>query len=1507
MPLQELTPEQKALVIAHGGNPDDYKFNPELLPQTQTSKPSIGSSLLAQAKEHGAALGVGGVAGLAAATALAPFTEGLSLGAIPTILGGTVAGVGGSMATQAAQDALLGQEKTQQLQAEAEVGREAHPYITSAADIAAGALAGGGSLSPKTLFRSGIGLKNLVTGAERETPEIIAAAKAAKELTPSQALTSVGTQAALQPAIQTGISLAQGQGIPSVGELAKSSIGGALFSGQGKFGEWMHGKINGEPAPEVGEKTNYEAPDNKIPETITDAGLNTKTEPDKDWDITKLGANKPAITADDIVNKIIENKAQTAQSVQRIFPNLNLGRDEAIQLLNQANSKRGAEPLAEKPEDEMLSLRRNVPPVEEMAPIYQNPVTGEKTSAGHYPFGGDEENPIPLHRPANTEQVWQQVKDKIAQQEAVTGTKVSDEDARRMFEEMHKAVQGQEQPTLTHDIKNPVELQAALKDGISVREAIQHLAALPEHPASPLMRSWLKTADQKGLDVRIKLTNEDRPYYHPRSDTIFLSKNVLHDSRYLVEEMAHALTIKKIPVEIFEASGKDLLDKMHDYIRNGSDNDLKELFNCYIDASHELGMHGTLFHEGGVAGNPDVVEKAFGNKGKNPNIGYAMGDVGEFIAHIFRNTEFQKFLNTVPSGKVTLLKRIMSAIKSILGMDVKTGYMLERALGHAQNLVGKERPETTSNTDKEFYGRKNLDDKEIPQSKFMGKVGRAFASAIDAARKVSPVIADAHQRFLNTAQALQGKWTNKIVAVGKELSKAEDRDLNNKLIKESVIRKSVRDELNPKQQKAYDVWKELKDETYQHQLKIDEPIITAGGVARSAKSDPNYYAGSVKQDVLDVLKTNTDRAAVNRLHKEMTYWNTKVLKLDPAYSEVVWKRLLDKLQGNLSSHDKSSKTDFNASRIEQGEPLPPSFREESFLKNTKRYFGKKAVDAAHYEHVESNHEVLGLLREKRDAWLRDVKQDPNGGLANNTAIKNLIDTTKSEHGNIAERTEKGISALVSALFIASPTIETHKILSNMVKAISFTDNPYQAARVMAHAITGVKSGYTHAVENGVVKLTARSVGDMFDGSLSGADRMSALAQGVRNISTLGELTTKLSAGLNQAAFECIVPSKIARANAGDKTAQAFVKRIDPDYKIGKSYTKEEANVLASRMASYAHGTGDARNLPHWMMNDSEVSGFMKLAHWSVAQTNNFMHDVYTPARNGNYVPLITSIFGATIGGYIIKEVREELAGKKSQIPSLEEIAGSSKGLAGNKSLVAYNAIAAMQYAGFGGLLSQVAKYPFDFVYKNSPQGATFPLDEVATELADTLKNVSSAIANDPNINWVDLAQEVTRHTLQSNIQLARIAINQGINSGLITGYPAEKKQLADKMGELRRFQEVEGLPYNEIEQGSNPFMNIEQKKFKSTQDIQAAAQQVPELIHNIMTTYASNPEVMRQKLQALKQNSYATFPSMEKMPMAFMKYIGYLQRTQGTEEANRQLQDYMKHKMTNEVKASLVP
>lgn len=807
----------------------------------------------------------------------------------------------------------------------------------------------------------------------------------------------------------------------------------------------------------------------------------------------------------------------------------------------------------------------------------------------------------------------------------------------------------------------------------------------------------------------------------------------------------------------------------------------------------------------------------------------------------------------------------------------------------------------------------------LPKDKYMGRAGLITRAVVDKVRDIgtatSRMLANHFQQALDKETELKGKWKNAIVQAGQSLTRFDKERLMAAFNAELTTKSPQHQMLtNQAQRQFYRTARQLLDQSGQHRLAIGEPVtqVVAKGdrnlyLQRNLRQDPTYFPGMANQKVTDIYRQNTDQAAISRLDKEFHDYNTKQLGLSDEASQERIDNYKKALQGSTSKSDISHQDIFNGNRKAMGTPLPPTFREQDPVRNLERYFDRAAIDSAHYEHMEKDHNVLAALGQTKDAWGNKVEGGKVDNLSNNGNVKAALHHWKLEHRSIADNNEHSIASLVSSAFISGPALEVHKIVSNVVKSLALTTNPIQTIRAVTYGMSHILSGYNHAVENGVVKLTARSALGMLNGSYSAAEKMQSLASAIRKVSTIGDLTTKVGAGLVQAMNETIIPSKIERAARGDITAQKFLQRLDPNYSPSRQYSQQEVQQLASRSANYIHGTGDIRSLPAWMLNDSEFSGFFSLAHWSIAQTNNFMKEVYEPATRGDIKPLMIGLFGSVIGGYMIQQLRQDISGKKNPIPSLSEIAASDRGIEGNHGLVAYNLIAAMQYTGFGGLLSQVAKYPFDAAYKNNPQGATFPLDEIASDLASTLHNVQSTIANDPNVNWVDLVKAVTQHTLSNDFQLSRIAINQGIDHGLITGLPAEKKELGDKMNQLRRFDMVEGLPYQDIDESSNPYMNIEQKKFKMEQDIPTAIHELPQLVGNIIQTYHASPDVMMSKLKALKQNDYGTFPSLDTAPLSFFKYLGYLQREEGPEAAQQELRSYMTHKIINESKASIVP
>jgi len=468
-------------------------------------------------------------------------------------------------------------------------------------------------------------------------------------------------------------------------------------------------------------------------------------------------------------------------------------------------------------------------------------------------------------------------------------------------------------------------------------------------------------------------------------------------------------------------------------------------------------------------------------------------------------------------------------------------------------------------------------------------------------------------------------------------------------------------------------------------------------------------------------------------------------------------------------------------------------------------------------------------------------------------------------------------------------------------------NPTEVPGAYLHAITHLSQSYNHALETGYAKKDLTSWRDILDTNSTSLEKLNAFASTISNL-TGRNITNVFTKSFLQGVGEWLVKSKTVLAASGDKTALQFMKRIDPEWNPSKEYVEEDINKAASTFASLIHGAHDPRTLPGWMLKDTAIQPFFSLASWNIAQTNQWMRHVWTPATKGNFTPLIMSTLGAIAGGYVIKQARETLADKKSPIPSLSNIINSSRGIEGNIPNIAYNLMAMGSYVGFAGILSVAGKAVEDMAHKNIPQGATFPLDEVISGPVTRISQFVSAMLNDEHFDYLQGGMKLATDIAKENIQTARIATSWLANTSLASEGEQYSKGLNKKTSELRKFKMVEGLPY-ESQTGivGNPYVDMGEKKFKRTGDLGEAMKELPSLISEAFEKSKGNPEVLRSELQKLKGNSYQTFPSFENTPMAFMRYLTYLNKEMGPQKANEVLQDYIKKNTVNKVKSEMVP
>jgi hypothetical protein len=1543
-----------------------------------TSSQAAGATL-----KHNAGGILGGGAGtLSAGALLAPWLIGPEAG-IPAdllMLGAAgLAGAGGGYVGQKAQQALQSQATNEAQEQAYEEAQRTHPLVSAGTDIAASALASGGSPSLSAPLRA--------LSGERE------------------AIKHVLMGAVANPAINSGIQYATTGEAPSLGDVASQAGAGLLFGGNknplGRIGQGGQRKsilepeqeqtADGTPLPPAEGDTSKTGPyysQNANGYLIDDKAvanqfskLNPKPKAPEDSatstdyyqqdtahrQLMKLPIDqKRAILHDNWMKQQVSQvestqeplakvkegqsttpsmqeefdpasgKPWTGQEIPEALPTTpkveaNVVTEDPARLLNKEAQPNDEGEGSNKPTDTEQGSTAQTEPASDNRTDQTQPASDNRTDAER------EQESQDLQRYNELQDNMQSM---VNSGEYLTPEGYLHPEYHKMWSESVKLTNknssmspkyAEAKQEFGSDAVHPDVHDHILNDPNATTGSVIGLMASREGKFQKLAKVLSKSMDPESAKVPWSTDLQGTSKYETGPDKVTMALMQSAHAPTILHEAIHSMTASKLPREWEGLSGQKLQEAMDKFVKENPYHPISELVRCYNETAHALGSENAKH--------------------------YGMQNLHEFIAEAMSRKEFQDKLNSIKTksyGK-TIWQRVVDAVSKLLGVPINKSSMLERVLHSSaelisqkrgeQNAIQKQEPSSILQHTQKGIGEEGSQRRGMEQSiegkdlaseggathnappitpgqqrnvkqvtgEDFGKMKRVAGSVLDNVRalphKGAKILADAMQSALDKQQLLLGKYKNPSLESAPKggFSKYENGILSQALekMRQTGIKPSG---LAPRLQKWVDQNHKLYDQAGKEAIAAKVPVKNPNGSVRLMRQDPKAWPTMANQRTDDIIRQGTNLKAIAQIKQDYVNYQTQKLGKTPAEAESNFNAFKAAQMGTLAQSGMSSQDHFNAIRRAMGDPLSPSLRENDEVKNMSRYFDRYSTALSHYTEVEKNHKAMAALGAKTDAWGNAIAPDPEGSILGNKYVKTAVNEWKSEPGGMAEQTEGGLSSLFTQMFIQHPGLQAHVLVSNVVGAASCAPNPYVAVRTLGQALTHMKEGWAHAKENGLYKMSAVNTKDMFDNSLTTYQRMAGMSKAIRDISTLGGLTTKANAAFQQAYFEHLVPTLVSRANQGDEHALGMLKHWDASYKQGKSYSPKEVEQLASVAASYIHGTGDIRQMPAWMMQEGEISGFMQLAHWSTAQTNNFMHNFVIPAQRGNYTPLMTAMFGAAAGGYLVKELREALQGKKGQIPSLQEIAAGEGGLEGHPGLLAYNMIAGMQYAGFGGLFSQVAKYPFDMYYKNSMQTATFPLDEVASDFGKTIKDVGTAIANDPQVNWVDLASAVALNLFRNNLKLSSVAINHGINAGLIDGMPAEKKELADKMGQLRRFEMVQGIPYNEVEEGSNPYMNLEQKKFKMTQDLGKAVKMLPELINSIVTKYKDNPDVMMNKLEALKTGSqYTTFPSFEKLPMQAMKYIAYLQREEGPEQAQAALRDYLMHKTTNEIKGSLIP
>lgn len=761
-------------------------------------------------------------------------------------------------------------------------------------------------------------------------------------------------------------------------------------------------------------------------------------------------------------------------------------------------------------------------------------------------------------------------------------------------------------------------------------------------------------------------------------------------------------------------------------------------------------------------------------------------------------------------------------------------------------------------------------------------------------------VASALEHFYPQRDQVYGKGMEPIVSAQKGLRNSDLVKIEGILKNENKDKQDYSHLLNAKQLVEYNAIRQSIKDWQQDRINANQPVMNrVTGKKELPKIDPFFFPNRIDPKIVDVLTSPKKFAERQRLESDFIH-HQQSTGISQQTAQSAWDSLVkayDKGQPDMAR--------FNANREAQLMSLPDSMmRKGRLLEDLSHFFNRVGTDRAFHDQIEAKTDIASALGIERDPWGKRNPKNPNP-IHGDESVGNIM---KQIHGTGFDKSERQLKLLnrIATSMMLGPLTNIHIMGSSIANSTQYA-SPTQTPGAMLHAITHMGEGIQHAYETGYLKKNLRPAYDMLDAGSTALDRMSAIADTIGNLSGR-DVTNKLTKGYLQAFGEYLLKQKAIEANAGKPEAINLMKHADPDWTAGKQYTPNELQKIASNFAGLIHGAHDPRTLPGWMLKDTFIQPFFQLASWNIAQTNQWMRHVWTPATKGDFVPLIMSTFGAVAGGYIIKEAREKLADKKSPIPSLQEMISSSRGVKGNIPIAAYNLIAMSSYVGYAGILSVVGKAIEDMAHKNLPQGAALPLDEIVSNPIGHLTDYFQAAMNDNNFDYIHSGIKLVTDITKSNFQLGRIATSWLANSENILSQEHYSKELNKKTQELRRYKMVEGQPYDEqTAPESNPYLSGETKRFKRTNDIGEAVKILPGLIQKAFERSHGNVDILKQELTKIKQNSYETMPNPDRVPMSFYRYLGYLTRTDGPEEASKRMMDYIMKQQINQVKGSLVP
>lgn len=1430
---------------------------------------------------------LGGIA-LAESTPLAHIFPPYSEIAVPIVMG-IAGGFAGGAAGQKAQDTLQGKAITEKLQQDLAQAHEQHPFVTIATDIAASALASGGKPSTD-IFTAGKGLVSKLGGAALKQAE-------------KESIAKVALAGGINPAIHTGISLAQGQGIPSLKDLGEEAVGGAIFAGQNRLGRWASGHggntqagetqvepLAKEPVAQVTEGVKATSPYTSVDEEglpviadnfVKQAFMKRFAQPVKDVE---------GLSPEDTYARKTGNKRLLGTPIEEMWQKLHdayleeqtKSKIEEASVLTE-EQKQNLEALSEEEQKELEEMKLNAPPKEENTPSDLEEYRAKYAKMQELLNKGEYDTP-------EFKQVWQEMENVKNRNK---GMPPSEE----------QTINTPETPnTAEHPV--PESLQRHIIQGrATVGSVLQHIAYLDKNnPYQPLAEHLLKILPkEKQADVVRMYSDLNRSEYNSGrlSGRIGIAKSQLGDTQILMHEISHAATVHNLPREWNQLRGEELFNSLHDYISNKSGNEsIKELVRSYFQAAKELGVYDILFkdkpfdyermfQEKGLAGAPDKVDRA--------GLHYGMGNPFEFIAEMWTNKKFQEDLNHMPSGMNdgrSLWTRIVDAIKHLLGVDVKQGSLLERALKATGEIAEQRRPGFEVREAETFNAppAKDINEKDTSRQGFV----RAWTASFDRVKAKSLMLYDAFQRERATRDSIKALGTAALEDLKHIPTAIQDKVFADH--RESWRHGTPLPEYKGLAKEASDIFNRYYVDQIGKLKQEEGPKIDG----REANITKQYVNDSMNDKSLDILTKNPTSEEGKFLKSK---WIDYVVKESngAVTREEATHNISNYIEALGGQNNNYRSLEFGAVRKAAGYGLPEGMRETSAFKALSKYSNRVAADLAFFKEIQNRPEISGSLKIKDQfGQLHTGHPNANPDLASDMDVKNAMRWITGNYTGTISKTApliNSFSRLVnnSIMGLGTGLRNTAQV---PVMAIPYIHD-FGSLKAFFAGMSKFRQEARNALETGARQPQMDTI--VFDTIKDGPNQV---VNYINKAATFlrkwqgREMLENFDRNVTFAAGKEMAKYNIIGAQKGNANSRKFLEQfglnVKGDITTLKGAELETAlNQMAKNFVDRNQGTYGGAGLALGVV-DSPLAPFLALQKWSLEKQNVIYQDVVKPFLSGeNRLPLITYTLGSVLSGAAIQQLNQIITNRKAYDPTAKEAL-----VKGDASAIVSELATLMQLSSFSGMVGDAMKAATDAgLHGKTPRNIiSFPAFTSAMDTGNRVSDMLEALRNGEN-PW-DVWKAFSLDMLMHNIQTVRMLAN----------YTTNKKNVeqSDKFRDIRVFNELEHGNARDFST-ANPYLGLGAREYKQSQNPEDIARMLPQLIAKAIQDSKGDPFELKRRLSSLKNNSYQTMPNMENSPLSFMRYITYLQRTQGIQAAQDRLQDYIFRNALNRAKSAAVP